>query len=243
MLADIYDFYEEAEQAARGRYAEEPSLQDDLDEFRENLALYFSNLKGYRAHLVHKNSEAAHDKEFYHSKNLTEIDVVVISDWKMKILSSKYRESQQEWFSKRGISLLGFEIHLRFDDDSKQVLYHFFLTDDTLQNTEAVLCAKHFLYTKVLPHYNVQRVHFKSDGAGCYSSKEAKGGMVFFGNVAEQSLGAAYEVSYKVSVAGCGSRCKYNSFYISFSICYTYCIVPFVNRVCLACLQCILPGW
>ena len=84
-----------------------------------------------------------------------------------------------------------------------EVQYHFFLTDDTTQDTEAVLCAKHFLYSVVLPAYGKKKVRFRSDGAGCYSSKEAKSAMIFFGELSKKS-NAAYETSYKVSVAGCG---------------------------------------
>ena len=55
--------------------------------------IFFENLVDYRAHLVHKYSEANFDKKYYSSFDT--IEVVVVSDWKMKILSSKYRESQQ----------------------------------------------------------------------------------------------------------------------------------------------------
>ena len=99
--------------------------------------------------------------------------------------------------------MLGFEIHLKGGVETLQVLYHFFLTDDTTQDTEAVLCAKHFLYTKVLPAYGKKKVLFRSDGAGCFSSKEAKSGMVFFGGLSNFK-DTAYETSYKVAVAGCG---------------------------------------
>ena len=77
------------------------------------------------------------------------------------------------------------------------------MTDDTTQDTEAVLCAKHFLYNVVIPKYGKKKVHFRSDGALCYSSKEAKSAMVLFSEIA-RNTSAAYEVSYKVSVAGCG---------------------------------------
>ena len=84
-----------------------------------------------------------------------------------------------------------------------EVMYHFFLSDDTAQDSEPVLCAKHFLYTIVLPAYKKKKIHFRSDGAGCFSSKEAKSAMILFGDIAKAS-DAAHEVSYKVAVAGCG---------------------------------------
>ena len=48
----------------------------------------------YRAHLVHKYLEANFDRKFYDSFDI--IEIVVISDWKMKILASKYREAQED---------------------------------------------------------------------------------------------------------------------------------------------------
>ena len=172
-----------------------------MDLFLSNIQDYYENLIAYRAHLVHKHTEACFDQKFYENMEVTE--AVVICDWKMKILSSKYRESQQEWFSKRGSSLLGFEVHLKYQDGSTKVYYHFYHSDDTLQDSEAVLCAKHYLYTKVLPQFNIKKVHFRSDGAGCFSSKESKASMTLFGAISHNS-NAAYEVTYKVSVAGCG---------------------------------------
>ena len=198
----MHIFYDEAEEKARHRYTDEPAIEDDIEELRAELDVFLSNLIGYRAHLVHKATEEDFDRDFY-SQIKKCIEAMIICDWKMKILSSKYREAQQDWFTKRGSSLLGFEVHLKFEDSSTEVLYHFFISDDTLQDSEAVLCAKHYLYTKVLPMYGVKHVHFRSDGAGCFSSKEAKSSMVFFAALAER-LEGAYEISNKVSVAGCG---------------------------------------
>ena len=56
----------------------------------------------------------------------------------------------------------------------------------------------------VLPAYGKKKVHFRSDGANCFNSKEAKSGMVFFGDQSKVNPDVAYELSYKISVAGCG---------------------------------------
>ena len=212
-----------AKTQAKKRYKDEPSLEDDISSYKSDLGLFLNYFIDYRAHLVHKYSEATFDEEFYDSLDADE--VVVICDWKMKILAAKYREAQLEWFSKRGTSLLGFEIHLKVKGDTRHVLYHFFLSDDTTQDTEAVLCAKHFLYTEVLPLYGIKKVSFKADGAACFSSKEAKSSMALFDSIAEMTYGA-YETSYKVSVAGCGktaldvSPCFYFYFNVVFFLSY-----------------------
>ena len=73
----------------------------------------------------------------------------------MKIISSKHREAQIDWFAKRGFSCLG--VLLIFgssaENDENQVLYHFFLSDDTTQDTDAVNTAKHILCKNILPKW------------------------------------------------------------------------------------------
>lgn len=159
----MHELYNLTKTAAETRYFQDPSLEDDIASMKADLDVFRDNLIDYCAHLVHKYSEGKFDDEFY--SDLEDTEAVVICDWKMKILSSKFCEAQQEWFSKRGTSLLGFEIHLKSKGDTKKVWYHFFITDDTTQDTESVLCAKHFLYSKVLPKYGINQVHFKADGA------------------------------------------------------------------------------
>ena len=76
----MHNFYEQAENVAKTQYNEEPLLQDDMDAFREDLKVYYNNLMDYRAHLVHKVSEAAHDEDIYNRSRLTATEVVVIWD-------------------------------------------------------------------------------------------------------------------------------------------------------------------
>lgn len=181
VLAEMHELHKIAKQEAQKKYQQEPSLEDDMSEMKKQLDNFLNNLIDYRAHLVHKHSEGVFDTNFY--GDLEDAEVVVICDWKMKILSSKFREAQQEWFSKRGTSLLGFEIHLDSKGQKRDVHYHFFITDDATQDTEAVLCAKHYLYSEVLPKYGIKKVNFRSDGAACFSSKEAKASMVLFDDI------------------------------------------------------------
>ena len=226
LLTNISGLCAEAETVAMTRYTEMPALEDDIDNWKAELQTCLRNLIDYRAHLVHKHSEALFDSEFY--SNLADDEAVVICDWKMKILSSKFREAQAEWFSKRGMSLLGFEIHLKSEnEDERRVLYHFFVSDDTTQDTEAVLCAKHYLYMEVLPSYGVKRVKFRSDGAMCFSSKEAKSFITVWDDLAQANSKGAYETSYKVSVSGCGKTALDVSYSYSMNVIHFYIIYMF----------------
>ena len=100
-------------------------------------------------------------------------------DFKMKILALLFREKQRDWFSKRGFSLLGALIIFGSADDKdhNEVLYHFFISDDTTQDAEYVNTAKEVLYKYILPKYGIDTVHFRCDGAGCFVSSEAKAAM------------------------------------------------------------------
>lgn len=222
IVADLIHLHKHAEVQAKKKYKEIPSLEDDMDSWLNELEVCFQNLIDYRAHLMHKKSEQLFDDEFY--KTISDDEAIIICDWKMKILASKYRESQAEWFSKRGSSLLGFEVHLKGEDGKKKVLYHFFLSDDTTQDTEQVLCAKHFLYSEVLPVYGIKKVCFRSDGAMCFSSKEAKATMPIWAALAKRKKNgvSAYETSYKVSVAGCGKT--------ALDVSFTFICFPLANR-------------
>jgi len=60
---------------------------------------------------------------------------------------------------------------------SKNIQYHFFFTDDTTKDSISVNAAKCILYKKLLPRH-VHEVHFRADGACCFSSNVTKASIV-----------------------------------------------------------------
>jgi hypothetical protein len=94
----------------------------------------------------------------------------------MKILSCFFRENQKKWFGKRGTSLLGFMITTNSADEEskakglKDVTFVMMVTDDCLQDDWDVACAKSIVYKEYLPKH-IKKVHFVSDGAGCFKSQ------------------------------------------------------------------------
>jgi hypothetical protein len=151
-----------------------PSFEDDIALYSYQLDTCRQNLLEYRAHLVLKYDEREADKE--EILNLQRHQAIVVCDWKMKILPMFFRETQQQFFGKRGTSMIGFMvIYNSPDDDSNQrlVSFHFFLTDDTTQDSTSVNSAKHLLYKEFLPSH-VKEVFFRADGAGCFSSNISK---------------------------------------------------------------------
>ena len=121
----------------------------------------------------------------------------------MKILASKHLEAQIDWFAKRGFSCLGALIIFGSSSEStdNDILYHFFISDDTTQDTDAINTAKHFLYKVILPKYGMKKVHFRCDGAAAFNCTKAKVAMPMWFQLTDEKI---VEVSYKVSVSGGG---------------------------------------
>jgi hypothetical protein len=125
-----------------GIYDTQPLLEDDMAIWETNLIDFRQKLIKYRAHVAQKEDEAMYDANFLASVGHGE--VIVVADYKMKILSSIFREKQVDWFSKSGFSCLGVMLRFGSDPDSleNEVEFHFFISDDTKQDSDAVNIVK-----------------------------------------------------------------------------------------------------
>jgi hypothetical protein len=122
----------------------------------------------------------------------------------MKILSYFFRENQKKWFGKRGTSLLGFMIASNASDEESrakginEVTFVMMITDDCLQDDWEVPYAKSVLYKEYLPAH-VTKVHFVSDGAGCFKSMLHRALQPFW-----KLWTGIDEVTYRITPAGDG---------------------------------------
>jgi hypothetical protein len=146
----------------------------ELDEHLHEIDECILNLKEYRGHLARHVSEDSYAQSKI--DNLADDVAIITSDYKMKILSCFYRETQKKWFGKRGTNLLGFMITTNSPDKAdklqgvKDVQFVFMVTDDSLTDAWEVACAKAMVYEEFLPDH-VKKVRFWTDGAGCFKSK------------------------------------------------------------------------
>jgi hypothetical protein len=146
----------------------------EMEELKYEIDCRKDDLVEYRSHMARHLSEdvSAADK----LETLKDDEAIVTSDYKMKILSCFFRENQKKWFGKRGTSLLGFMITTNSSDEEskakglKEVTFVMMVTDDCLQDDWGVACAKSVLYKEYLPEH-IKKVHFISDGAGCFKSQ------------------------------------------------------------------------
>ena len=87
-----------------GRTVQDTRVSDD-EERDEALYLYESATQAIQSWKSHQLRSVRQDQSRLDVlKRLNENTVLVVNDWAMKFLPQLYRESQQDWFGKRGIS-------------------------------------------------------------------------------------------------------------------------------------------
>jgi hypothetical protein len=101
---------------------------------------------------------------------LDEASVLIIQDWAMKFLPMKYRESQSDWFGKRGISW-HISVVARKVDGHLQSQSFVHIAEKCSQDTLAVVRnLEHTLRSLKSEHPEITTAYVRQDNAGCYHS-------------------------------------------------------------------------
>lgn len=103
-------------------------------------------------------------------EKLDDNTVLIINDWAMKFLPQKYRESQTDWFGKRGISWHVSVVYRRMSGVLQwQGFLH--IVQSCNQGSAAVVkIMQDVLNTIKLEHSEINKAFFRQDNAGCYHS-------------------------------------------------------------------------
>lgn len=101
---------------------------------------------------------------------LNETTVLITEDWAMKFLPVKYRESQSEWFAKRGISWhISVVVRKKNGHFESQSFVH--IVDNTSQDSSVVVrIIEHTLRTLKEENPEIDSAFLRQDNAGCYHS-------------------------------------------------------------------------
>ena len=96
--------------------------------------------------------------------------VLIVQDFAMKFMPSRYREAQSDLFGKRGISWHISVCHRKVDDRLEaQTFIH--VLESGLQDSETVvLIMEHVLRSLKQQHPEITTGYFRQDNAGCYHS-------------------------------------------------------------------------
>ncbi|KXJ11458.1 hypothetical protein AC249_AIPGENE89 [Exaiptasia diaphana] len=101
---------------------------------------------------------------------LDDSSVLITLDWAMKFLPQKYRETQADWFAKRGISWHISVVTRKIKDElSHQAFVH--IVENCSQDTDDVLVlVEHLLLALKNDYPEIKDAFLRADNAGCYHS-------------------------------------------------------------------------
>lgn len=145
------------------------------------------NINAWKAHLLRSvNQDEARVNVI---DGLDDSSVFLVQDWAMKFLPRKYRESQSDWFAKRGLPWhISVAVRQRSDQQLESMTFvHIFQACSQDSNTVLAIMAD--VLTKLkngMP--SLESVFYRSDNAGCYHCASTIVGAKVLGNKAGVAL-------------------------------------------------------
>lgn len=151
-----------------GEAAQDAEFRNE-DERDEILFLYESAKRSIQAWKAHQLRSVQQDKSRMDVLQLlNENTVLIVNDWAMKFLPQLYRESQQDWFGKRGIS---WHISVVFRRKSGKLQSQAFIhigQSCSQDSTAVILVMQHVLKTLKTEYPEITWAYLRQDNAGCY---------------------------------------------------------------------------
>ena len=147
--------------------AEVENLTDDeKEEFSFKVTQATDNILAWKAHILRSIHQDRARVELLDM--LDETSVLMVQDWAMKYLPRKYRESQTDWFGKRGIPW-HISVAFRKRDGRIELLTFCHIFKSCTQDSSAVLAVMANVIAQLkstMPRMDT--VFYRQDNAGCY---------------------------------------------------------------------------
>ena len=103
-------------------------------------------------------------------EHLDEKNILIVNDWAMKFLPQRYRESQADWFGKRGIPWHISVVYRRLDCVLQWQGFVHIIESCNQESSSVVKIMLDVLGTIKLDNKEVSRAYLRQDNAGCYHS-------------------------------------------------------------------------
>ena len=101
---------------------------------------------------------------------LDENTVLIVNDWAMKFLPQMYRESQTDWYAKRGISWHISVVYRRFLGELQSQAFIHIIQYCNQDSSAVISIIQHVLHALSTEHPNINKAFLRQDNAGCYHS-------------------------------------------------------------------------
>ena len=142
--------------------------EDELEDLKYDHNHAVQEIQSWKAHQLRSVRQDKARSEILDA--LDESSVFITQDWAMKFLPQKYRESQSDWFGKRGISWhISVAVRKKHNVLQSQSFVHIAETSDQ-DSFLVVRIIEHVLRTLKAEHPELQTAFLRQDNAGCYHS-------------------------------------------------------------------------
>ena len=141
---------------------------DDQDDFLYMIRQAIEAINAWKAHQLRSTQQDKARIEIL--ERLGETSIFLTNDWAMKFLPQKFRETQADWFAKRGISWhISVVVRKVKGVIQHQTLVH--IVRNTTQDAFTVIALlKHTLIQIKREHPEIVTAFLRQDNAGCYHS-------------------------------------------------------------------------
>ncbi|KAK3730136.1 hypothetical protein QZH41_015846, partial [Actinostola sp. cb2023] len=144
---------------------EEYHNSDVQEELQYDVDMAALKIEEWKAHVLRANHQDVPKSDIIDSLNVNQ--VFLIMDWAMKFLPSSFRETQRDWFGKKGKS---WHVTAAITKDEKgeiETRTYIHVFNQCVQNWFAVASiVKDTMHTLTMP--NLKSAFLRSDNAGCY---------------------------------------------------------------------------
>jgi len=142
--------------------------EDELDDLRYTYHVAAEAIQSWKAHQLRSVRQDTARTDVLDS--LDDSSVFITQDWAMKFLPQKYRESQSDWFGKRGISW-HISVVARKKEGKLQSQSFVHIAENCNQDSFAVVrIMEHILSTLKMENPELTTAYLRQDNAGCYHS-------------------------------------------------------------------------
>ena len=141
---------------------------DEMDDLRYDFHHAAHEIQAWKAHQLRSVRQDMARTDIL--DRLDDSSVLITQDWAMKFLPQKYRESQSDWFGKRGISWhISVVVRRKHGVLQSQSFVH--IVENSNQDSLLVVrIVEHVLRTLKNEHPELLTAFLRQDNAGCYHS-------------------------------------------------------------------------
>ena len=141
---------------------------DDRD---EALYVFLTAQRAIHIWKCHKLRSVQQDKARLDVIDLLDDEtVLIVNDWAMKFLPQMYRESQTNWFGKRGISWHISVVYRRVLGELESQGFIHIIQSCSQDSSAVITIMQHVLHTLSTENPSISKTFFRQDNAGCYHS-------------------------------------------------------------------------